>query len=205
MLKAGLTGGYATGKTFVACEFERLGCHLILADKLGHAALQPEGAAYRPTVEIFGREILLPDLTIDRKKLASIVFSAPEQLAKLNAIVHPAVFQLEEQMLGDFAERDPQGIAILEAAILIETGRYAQCDKLILTACDQETQIARGMKRDGLPREAVLARIERQLSFEEKKRYADFVVDTGGSKEDTVKQVETIFHALQPLAEEAAP
>jgi len=204
MLKVGLTGGYATGKTFVACEFERLGCHLIVADQLGHATLQPGGAAYRPTIDLFGPEILLPDCTIDRKKLASIVFNAPERLAKLNAIVHPAVFQIEEQMLANFAIGDPRGIAVLEAAILIETGRYAQCDKLILAACDQGTQIARGMKRDGVTREAVLARLDRQLSLEEKKRYADFVIDTGGSKEDTVKQVETVFQALKPLAEAAA-
>jgi dephospho-CoA kinase len=204
MLKVGLTGGYATGKTFVACEFERLGCHLIFADQLGHVTLQPDGAAYTQTIELFGPEILLPDSTIDRKKLASIVFRAPEQLAKLNAIVHPAVFQLEEQMLADFATRDPHGIAILEAAILIETGRYAHFDKLILTACDQETQIARGMKRDGIAREAVLARLSKQLSLEEKKRYADFVIDTGGTKEETVKQVETLFNALKPLAEAAA-
>ena len=78
------------------------------------------------------------------------------------------------------------------------------CDKLILTACDRETQISRGIKRDGITREAVLARLEQQLSLEEKKRYADFVVDTTGSKEETVKQVESIFHVLKPLAEAAA-
>jgi dephospho-CoA kinase len=204
MLKVGLTGGYATGKTFVAGELERLGCHLIFADQLGHATLQLDGAAYGPTIELFGREILLPDSTIDRKKLASIVFNAPERLAELNAIVHPAVFQLEEQMLANFATCDPHGIAILEAAILIETGRYAHCAKLILTACDRETQIVRGMKRDGITREAVLARLERQLPLEEKKRYADFVIDTSGSKEETMKQVETVFHALKSLAEAAA-
>jgi dephospho-CoA kinase len=205
MLKVGLTGGYATGKSFVAAEFERLGCHIVFADQLGHATLQPGGAAYAPTVELFGVDILLPDSTIDRKKLASIVFNAPDQLAKLNAIVHPAVFQLEERMLAGFAARDPRGIAILEAAILIETGRYAHCGKLIVTACGQETQIARGMKRDGISRQEVLARLGKQLSLEEKKRFADFVVDTSGSKEDTVKQVQQIFLLLKPLAEAGAP
>ena len=200
MLKVGLTGGYATGKTFVACELERLGCHLIFADRLGHAALQPDGAAYAPAVELFGREILLADFTIDRKKLASIVFSSPDLLAKLNAIVHPAVFQQEQQMLAEFEARDPGGIAILEAAILIETGRYAHCDKLIVTTCDQETQIARGMKRDNITREAVLARLSKQLSLEEKKRYADFVIETSGSKENTVRQVQQVFGALQQFA-----
>jgi dephospho-CoA kinase len=204
MLKVGLTGGYATGKTFVASEFEHLGCHLISADQLGHATLQPDGAAYAPTIELFGLDILFPDSTIDRKKLGSIVFNSPDLLAKLNAIVHPAVFQLEEQLLAGFAARDPSGITILEAAILIETGRYTHFDKLILTTCGQETQIARGMKRDGITRKAVLARLDKQLSLEEKKRYADFVIDTGGGKEETMKQVRQIFLALQPLAEAAA-
>jgi len=203
MLKVGLTGGYATGKTFVAGEFERLGCHLIFADQLGHSALQPDGAAYPATVELFGPAILLPDGAIDRKSLASIVFDSPDLLAKLNAIVHPAVFRLEEQILADFQANDPGGIAMLEAAILIETGRYAQCDKLIVTACDRETQIARGMKRDGITREAILARLDKQMSLEEKKRYADYIIDTGGSKEDTVKQVQKVFLGLKQLAEAA--
>lgn len=201
MLKVGLTGGYATGKTFVAEELARLGCHLIFADQLGHAALRPDGAAYAPTVQLFGRDALLPDSTINRKKLASIVFSSPDLLAQLNAIVHPAVFELEEKMLADLAARDPRGIVILEAAILVETGRYAQCDKLIVTACDQETQIARGMKRDGATREAILARLSKQLSLEEKKRYADFVINTSGDKEDTVTQTQQVFSALQQAAE----
>jgi dephospho-CoA kinase len=204
MLKVGLTGGYATGKTLAALELERLGCHLIFADQLGHSALQPSGAAYAPTVGLFGREILLADATIDRKKLASIVFGSPEKLAQLNAIVHPAVFQLEEQMLADFELHDPHGITVLEAAILVETGRYAHCDKLIVTTCDQETQIARGMKRDGITRDAVLARLNRQLSSEEKKGYADFVIDTSGSKEETVKQVQQVFSALRQFAEAVA-
>jgi dephospho-CoA kinase len=199
----GLTGGYATGKTFVASEFERLGCHLIFADQLGHAALQPDGEAYAATVELFGPAILLPDGAIDRKRLGSIVFDSPDLLAKLNAIVHPAVFRLEEQMLAGFQASDPHGIVMLEAAILIETGRYAHCDKLILTTCGRETQIARGMKRDGITREAILARLDKQLSLEEKKRYADFVIDTSGGKEDTVKQVQNVFFALKPLAEAA--
>jgi dephospho-CoA kinase len=204
MLKVGLTGGYATGKSFVAAEFQRLGCHLIFADELGHAVLQPGGAAYAPTVELFGRDILLPDATIDRKKLGFLVFGSPQLLDELNAIVHPAVFQLEEQMLAGFTAHDPHGIAILEAAILIETGRYADCDKLIVTACNRETQIARGMKRDDITREAIVARLDKQLSSEEKKRYADFVIDTSGSKEDTVKQVHEVFLALKPVAEAAA-
>ena len=196
-MKVGLTGGYATGKSLVAAELERLGCHLIYADKLGHAVLSPEGAAYQPAIAIFGREILSPDDTIDRKKLASIVFGSPELLEKLMALVHPAVFALEEKMLADFAARDPQGIAVIEAAILVEAGRHTFFDKLLLTACSVETQIARGMKRDALTREQVIARLEKQMPFEEKERFADYVIDTSGTKEDTLRQTHAVYEKLR--------
>ncbi|HEY3937029.1 MAG TPA: dephospho-CoA kinase [Bryobacteraceae bacterium] len=203
MLKAGLTGGYASGKSFVAAELERLGCHLLYADQLGHAVLQPGGAAYQPTIDLFGSEILAPGGAIDRQALASIVFASGELLASLNAIVHPAVFELEEKMLQEFETQDPRGVAVLEAAILIETGRYRACDKLILTACSLETQVMRGLKRDRLTREQVLARIEKQMPLEQKKAFADYVVDTDGPKEDTLIQVRRIFVELQTLARES--
>jgi len=201
MLKVGLTGGYASGKSLVAAELERLGCHVIYADKLGHAVLAPEGAAYLPAVDLFGPEIVSPDATIDRKRLASIVFASPHLLEKLTALVHPAVFALEEKMLGDFAAQYPRGIAVIEAAILIEAGRHTLFDKLILTACSVETQIARGMKRDLLTREQVIARLEKQMPLEQKKALADYVISTDGPKQATLLHVETVFRDLEKLAE----
>jgi dephospho-CoA kinase len=199
MLKVGLTGGYATGKSFVAAQLSRLGCHIIYADKLGHQVLQADGEAYQPTVEAFGTEILAPDATIDRKRLATIAFAHPDLLERLNGFVHPAVFRLEARMLTQFAEADPTGIAVIEAAILIETGRYQNLDRLVLTCCDEGTQITRGMERDHLTREQVLARLKNQMPSSEKKRYADYVIDTGGPKEETAKQVERVFHDLKHL------
>ncbi len=201
MIKVGLTGGYATGKSFVAVEFERLGCHVIYADRLGHAVMEPGGDAYRPVVETFGPEILAADRSIDRKKLASIVFSSPELLQRLNDFIHPAVFRLEEEMLSGFAKEDPRGIAIIEAAILIETGRYSVFDRLILTACSMETQIARATRRDHVTREDVLARLSRQMPLEEKKRYAHYVIDTDGPKEATLRQILPVYENLKQLAE----
>lgn len=203
MLKVGLTGGYATGKSFVASELKRLGCCLISADKLGHQVLQPDGAAYLSTIETFGPEILAPDATIDRKKLGAIVFAAPASLEKLNAIVHPAVFQLEEKMFKDFAQESPNGITVLEAAILIETGRYRLLDCLILTTCSEETQITRGMARDHLTREKVLARLQNQMPFAEKQPLAKYVIDTEGPKPETASQVEQIFKELMQLRKPA--
>ena len=153
MLKVGLTGGYASGKSFVAGELQRLGCHVIHADLLGHAVLEPGAAAYRPAVKAFGPQILTGNGEIDRKKLAALVFEQPALLEKLNSFVHPAVIELEEEMLTSFTAQNPHGIAVIEAAILIETGRDRLFDRLILTACDQETQIARGMKRDHVTRD----------------------------------------------------
>lgn len=104
-------------------------------------------------------------------------------------------------MLADFAIRDPHGITVIEAAILVEAQRHAVFDKLILTTCSVETQIARGMKRDGLTREQVMARLEKQMSFEQKKRFAHYVIDTDRPKEATLRQVETVFRDLEGLAE----
>jgi dephospho-CoA kinase len=201
MLKVGLTGGYATGKSLVAKELERLGCHLIYADELGHQVLQPDGEAYAATLETFGREILKADGTIDRRRLGEIVFASPELLERLSSLVHPAVIRLEERLLEEFQRQDPHGIAVVEAAILIETGRYAVFDRVILTTCDEETQIARGMKRDHATREQALARLGKQLPLSEKQRHAHYVVDTSGPKEETARQVQRVYRELKQIAE----
>ncbi len=199
MLKVGLTGGYATGKSFVAAELQRRGCYIIYADKLGHEVLAPGGEAYRGTIETFGAEILAADATIDRKRLGGLVFASPELLDKLNALVHPAVFRLEEKMLAEFAREQPRGIAVVEAAILIETGRHEFFDRLVLTTCSEEAQIARGMSRDGLTREQVLARLQKQLPLEAKRPYADYLIDTEMAKSETSRQVESVFEELRHL------
>jgi dephospho-CoA kinase len=201
MIVVGLTGGYASGKSFVAAELERLGCYLIYADQLGHQVLEPDGEAYGPAVEAFGREILGSDGRIDRKKLGAVVFAVPELLEKLMGFVHPAVFRLEERMLANFQAQNPRGIAVIEAAILIETGHYKAFDRLILTVCDEAIQIQRGMKRDRLSAEQVRQRISKQLSVEEKIPYADYVVDTSGEKQGTIRQVQAIYRDLKALAD----
>lgn len=200
MVTVGLTGGYATGKSFVANELERLGCHLIYADRLGHEVLLPEGEAYLPTVDAFGEGILNQDHTIDRKKLGALVFGSTDLLKRLTEIVHPAVFRLEERLLASYAAQDPSGITVTEAAILIETGRYKRFDRLIVTECDRETQIARAMKRDNISRQEVLARLEKQLPTDEKRKYADYLIDTSGSKEETVDRTAAIYRELKTLA-----
>jgi dephospho-CoA kinase len=200
MIRVGLTGGYATGKTFVAGEFARLGCHVIYADQLGHEVLEPGGQAYEKTVKLFGPEILAEDGRIDRKKLAAIVFESAERLEELTAIVHPAVFKREEEITARLRERDPHAVVIYEAAILIETGRNSNYDRVIVTSADEETQIARGIKRDRATREQVLARIANQLPLAEKRKFADFVIDTSGTKEETIRHVHQVYDQLKAIA-----
>jgi dephospho-CoA kinase len=201
MLTAGLTGGLASGKSFVGATLADLGCHVIKADELGHAVLQPGAEAYDATVAEFGREILNDDGAINRRRLASLVFSNPERLRTLNSFVHPAVFRREEALIAEIAAREPDAIAVVEAAILVETGSYRRFDRLIVAVCTREQQIQRAMKRDGMSREEVEERLERQLPLEEKVKVADYVVDTSGTKENTVAQVRALYAALRTLGQ----
>ena len=203
MLRVGLTGGYATGKSFVARELGRLGCHVLYADRLGHRVLEPGAEAYAPTIAVFGSHIQNLDGSIDRRKLAAIVFSSPDLLQTLNSFVHPAVFRLEEAALAELNARNPRGIAVIEAAILIETGRYRCFERLVLTTCDEELQIERGMSRDHLTREQVLTRLSRQMPLHEKKKFAHYLIDTDAPKEATLQQVNLIYRELKRLAEGA--
>ena len=155
--------------------------------------------AYGPTVEEFGAQILDANRNIDRKKLGKLVFGDARRLATLNSFVHPAVFRLEEELLREIEREKPRAIAVVEAAILIETGRYRFFDRIILTTCGVELQIARGMKRDGLNREQVLERLSKQLPADEKKRFADCVIDTEGTKEETAMRVARVFSELRRL------
>jgi len=199
MLKVGLTGGLACGKTFVGQALADLGCHLIQADELGHEILLPGGEAYADVVREFGPGILNQDGTIDRKRLAAEVFAKPERLEALNRLVHPHVFRRERELIDRFAKSDPRGIVVVEAAILIETGTFKNYDRLILVECEEQQQVARALKRDHTDRADVLARIRRQMPLDEKRKFAHYVIDTSGSKEDTLRRVREVYDALRRI------
>jgi len=173
-----------------------MGCLLIQADELGHEALSPGGEAYGAVIAEFGKEIV-DGTAIDRKALAAQVFGNPERLARLNALVHPAVFRREEELIAEYAERTPDGIAVVEAAILIETGSYKKFDKLILVTCTEEQQVERAMRRHGALEADARARLSRQMPLSEKRKYADFVIDTSGEKEDTLRQTRAVYEILR--------
>lgn len=196
MLKVGLTGGLACGKSFVGAELERLGCLLIRADELGHETLLPGGEAHAGVVREFGSGILDDAGRIDRARLAALVFDNPERLEALNALVHPPVRRREEELMAAFAAQNPKGIAVVEAAILIETGSHRRFDRLILVVCDEARQIERAIAR-GADREQVLARIRRQMPVEEKRKYAHYVIDNSGTREETLVQTRRVFEQLR--------
>jgi dephospho-CoA kinase len=199
MLKVGLTGGIASGKSFVGEALAGYGCLLIQADELGHAVLARGGEAYEPVVQEFGREILDSGGAIDRRTLAGRVFGDPERLARLNALVHPAVFRREDELVAAFGASHPGGIAVVEAAILIETGSYSRFDKLILVTCTEEQQVERALRREGALESDIRARISRQMPLAEKRKYADFVIDTSGAKADTLRQTRAVYDVLRRI------
>jgi len=200
MLRVGLTGGLASGKSFVGHELVELGCYLIEADKLGHEVMLPGAEAYDAIVREFGGSILKPDGHIDRRKLSGLVWDHPERLEKLNSFVHPAVRAREEASIAEIAKGDPHAIAVVEAAILVETGSYRNFDKLIVVTCTAEQQMERALKRGSYSREEILARLSRQLPLEEKLRVADYVIDTSGAKESTLQQVQAVYESLRRLS-----
>ncbi len=199
MLKVGLTGGLACGKTFVGEALEELGCHLLQADRLGHEVLRTGGEAYAAVVDAFGAGVLDESGEIDRRALAAQVFDNPARLAVLNSFVHPPVARREQEWLARVAAADPRGIAVVEAAILIETGSYRRFDTLLLVTCDEEQQVQRSIKRDGATREEVLARLSRQMPVAEKRKFADFTIDTSGTKEETLRQTRGVYESLRGI------
>jgi len=177
----------------------KLGCHVLQADRLGHEVLLKGGEAYGSVVHEFGSGVLGEAGEIDRHALAAQVFGKPERLALLNSLVHPSVLRREEEWLARVAAEDPHGIAVVEAAILVETGSYQRFDKLIVVTCDEEQQVLRSMKRDGAAREEVLARIGRQMPLAGKLKFADFVIDASGTKEETVRQTRAVYESLRRI------
>jgi dephospho-CoA kinase len=198
MLKVGLTGGLASGKSFVGAELMRLGCKLIEADKLGHEVLLPDGAAYAAVVREFGPGILNADGAIDRKRLALEVFANKERLALLNSLVHPEVRKRTDELMTGYFTDDPNAIVVVEAAIHVETGGYRRFDRLIVVVCEERQQIERAVER-GATLEEAKARLASQMPLAEKRKYADYVIDTSGAKEETLRQTGEVYHSLRRL------
>ncbi len=203
MLKVGLTGGMACGKSFVAAELGRLGCHVIEADEVGHAVLEPGGEAYDAVVAAFGRDILDDNGAIDRARLGERVFRDPDELDRLNDIVHPAVRRRALHEFAQIGARDPHAVIVYVAAILIESGAYKEVDKIIVVSCARAQQVERALHRPDATEARVLARLERQMPLEKKKEFADYIIDTSGTKEETLRETAMVYRDLRRLSAQA--
>ena len=199
MLKVGLTGSIAVGKSFVVEVFRELGAFVIDADQTAREVVAPETKGWRLIVERFGSNILLPDNEIDRSKLGAIVFADAEKRQLLNSIVHPLVIETQDDWLLNIERENPDSIAMIDAALMIESGGYQRFDKIIVVWCEAETQLERLMARNNLNREAAIQRIESQMPQAEKKQYADFTIDTSNGFEDTRRQTVEIYDRLKVL------
>lgn len=201
MLKVGLTGGIASGKTTVAKMFAARSCRVLPADQVAHELMAPGRPAYEEIMQVFGRGILGPSGAVDRRRLAEIVFAEPARREQLNRIVHPRVIAEIEREFARIAQAEPRAIVLVEAALLVEAGYHHQLDKLIVTWCRPEQQVERLMKQAGLSRAQTEQRLAAQLPQEEKRRQADYEIDCSGSLEATEQQVEKVFQELRRLAE----
>lgn len=203
MVRVGLTGGIACGKSTVAGIFAQLGAHVIDADAIVHELYRPREPVYQELVKSFGREILKPNGEIDRARLATAAFDGG-RVAELNKIVHPAVFRRQEQWIAATVAQDPNAIVIVEATLILEAGGRDRFDKIIVVTCKPEQKVERLGRRAGLNETAARAEVERrtraQLPDEEKARQADFVIDNSGRLEVTRRQVQDVFAQLKALA-----
>ena len=199
MLKVGLTGSIAVGKSFVLEVFRELGCAVLDADKTAREVVEPGLPAFDEVVQTFGKEVVTADGSLDRSKLGAIVFDDAAKRELLNAIVHPRVIEAQNRWLQAAEKDQPHGIAVVDAALMIESGGYKRFDKLIVVWCEPAVQLERLIRRNGLDEAEAKKRIAAQMSQEEKKGYADFLIDTSTEREETRQQTVEIFNRLKLL------
>ncbi|MBE9546025.1 MAG: dephospho-CoA kinase [Proteobacteria bacterium] len=195
-MNVGLTGGIASGKSTVAKMFREKGAYLIDFDVLVYSLEEPGAPAWEKIVESFGSEILRDDRTIDREKLGAIIFNDSEKREKLNSIVHPLVFEEWERQISNIKKENPDAVIVSDIPLLIEVGRVDAVDVVVLVYVSAEEQVRRLMRRDRYSREEALVRLDSQMPIDEKLRYADFVINSGGSPEETREQVDDIWGRL---------
>jgi dephospho-CoA kinase len=213
LLKVGLTGGIAAGKSVVGEMFVALGAHLIQADAISHQLMQPGQAVYQEVVRHFGPGILNPDGTVNRARLAEAAFGAPgtnqtSRIQELNRIVHPAVIRRQEEWMQEVGRRDPRAIAVVEAALILEAGAAKDFDRLVVVTCLPEQRIQRWAARMGVDQDTaqreVTRRMAAQFPDEKKIEAGDYVIDNSGSLDETQKKVGQVYMELKREMEKNA-
>jgi dephospho-CoA kinase len=203
MLRVGLTGGVACGKSTVAKMFADLGANIVDADTIAHELYRPGHEVLQELVKHFSAQILKANGELDRAKLAALVFDGG-RVGELNKIVHPAVIRQQDQWMRSLGEKDPYAVAIVEAALILEAGVKDHFDRIMVVICKPAQKVARFAQRTSVSEETARADVDRrtkaQMPDEEKARRADFVIDNSGSIEETRHQVQRIYSELKVLA-----
>ena len=197
MMKVGLTGSIAVGKSFVLDVLRELGARTIDADAIAREVVERGTPGLDAVVNEFGKEILKPDGSLDRSRLGQIVFADEVRRQKLNSILHPFIIKRQDEIVRQWEQETPDAIAVIDAALMIESGGYKRFDKLIVVHCRPEIQLQRLMKREGMSQPEAERRIESQMPQAEKIKYADFLIETSGEFETTRTQVESVWQQLQ--------
>jgi dephospho-CoA kinase len=199
MLKVGLTGSIAVGKSYVCEVLRELGASVLDADLTAREVVAPGTPGLRRIVEHFGPEILTAGGELDRVKMGAIVFADEPRRQLLNSLVHPLVFEAQNEWLAARERENPRGVAVIDAALMIESGGYRRFTKLIVVWCDPAIQLQRLMLRNNLSETEALRRIDAQMPQEEKKRYADYLIDTSRGFESARQQTIEVFEQLKLL------
>ncbi len=203
MLKVGLTGSIAVGKSFVVGVLAELGCHVLDADQTAREVVAPGTPGLKALIEGFGDEILREDGTLNRIRLGAIVFADEARRLALNSILHPFIIAAQDDQIREWEPQTPNGIAVVDAALMIESGGYLRFDKLIVVHCRPEIQLERLVSRNVLLPEEAQRRIAAQMSQDEKMKHADFLIDTSGGFESVREQTEAVYRQLITLSEKS--
>ena len=199
MLRVGLTGSIAVGKSYVASVFAELGVHVSDADTIAREVVLPGTPGLARIVREFGPEVLSADGTLDRPRLGSMIFGEPAKRILLNSILHPLIIDRQDELMRQWSAAEPDGIGIIDASLMIESGSYQRFDKIVVVHCRPEIQLARLMERDSITEAEAQRRIDAQLPQSEKLRYADFKIDTSAGLVDTRERTIDVHSELQKL------
>jgi dephospho-CoA kinase len=197
MLRVGLTGSIGVGKSFVSGVLAELGCRVLDADETAREVVKPGSPALRDVVAAFGTGMIRDDGSLDRPKLGAVVFTDSDKRAELNSILHPYIIAKQDERLRELEAIDPEGIAIVDAALMIESGGYKRFDKVIVVHCRPDVQLKRVMARNNLSREEAEKRIGAQMSQEEKMKFADYLIDTSDGFEPARERAEKVYSELR--------
>lgn len=202
VLRVGLTGGIASGKSTVACVFRELGAHVLDADRIAREIVPPGSPALARIARAFGKELLRPDGTLDRAALGTLVFADAGKRRVLEGILHPLILEEIDRRIDDLERSDPHGLVIVEAALILELGRQAEFDTLVVVWADEAQQRRRMIQRDKLSAAAAERRLDAQMPLAEKRGRAQFVIDNSGSQAACRADAERVYGELRQLARE---